>query len=57
MKINIIYNGKDNKLFFASDGHFGIGGLDLFVTELSLNEDKSTEITDTPPGRPDKVMF
>ena len=35
---------KDNKLFFASDGHFGIGGLDLFVTELSLNEDKSTEI-------------
>lgn len=25
---------KDNKLYFASDGHVGLGGLDIFVTEL-----------------------
>ena len=24
----------DNKLFFASDGHVGLGGLDVFVTEI-----------------------
>lgn len=27
-----------NALFFASDGHFGIGGLDIFVTNLSIVE-------------------
>ncbi len=26
---------EDNKLYFASDGHPGLGGLDVFVTELS----------------------
>lgn len=25
---------KDNKLYFASDGHVGLGGLDVFVSEL-----------------------
>lgn len=25
---------KDNKMYFASDGHPGLGGLDVFVTEL-----------------------
>lgn len=26
-----------NELFFASDGHYGLGGLDVFVTELDKN--------------------
>lgn len=26
---------EDGKLFFASDGHVGLGGLDIFVTQLS----------------------
>ncbi len=26
---------KDNELFFSSDGHFGMGGLDVFVTEIN----------------------
>jgi outer membrane protein OmpA-like peptidoglycan-associated protein len=26
---------SDNKLFYASDGHLGLGGLDMFVTQLS----------------------
>ena len=34
---------KDNKLFFASDGHVGLGGLDIFVTEMT---------TDGKPGDP-----
>jgi len=25
---------KDNKLYFASDGHVGLGGLDVFVSEI-----------------------
>ncbi|GHC57085.1 OmpA family protein [Ulvibacter litoralis] len=25
---------SDNKLYFASDGHVGLGGLDIFVTEI-----------------------
>lgn len=29
---------KDNKLYFASDGHVGLGGLDVFVTELKDSE-------------------
>ena len=27
------YISKDGKLYFSSSGHFGIGGLDLFVAE------------------------
>lgn len=27
----------DNKLYFASDGHIGLGGLDVFVSEISSN--------------------
>jgi tetratricopeptide (TPR) repeat protein len=26
--------GSDNRLYFASDGHVGLGGLDIFVTEI-----------------------
>lgn len=26
---------SDNKLFYATDGHIGLGGLDVFVTQLS----------------------
>lgn len=26
---------EDSKLFYATDGHLGLGGLDIFVTELS----------------------
>lgn len=33
---------KDNKLYFASDGHVGLGGLDVFVSELK--EDKIGEV-------------
>jgi len=28
---------KDNKLYFASDGHPGLGGLDVFVTDIDKN--------------------
>ncbi|MFM9988934.1 OmpA family protein [Flavobacterium sp.] len=28
---------SDNELYFASDGHQGLGGLDIFVTKLSKN--------------------
>ncbi|MDO6596584.1 OmpA family protein [Oceanihabitans sp. 2_MG-2023] len=28
---------KDNKLYFASDGHVGLGGLDVFVSEISTD--------------------
>ena len=28
---------KDNKLYFASDGHIGLGGLDVFVSDLKEN--------------------
>ena len=28
---------ENNKLFFASDGHVGLGGLDVFVTQLAEN--------------------
>lgn len=33
----------ENKLFFASDGHLGLGGLDVFVTEIE-NENFNNEI-------------
>lgn len=33
---------KDNKLYFASDGHVGLGGLDVFVSDLK--NDKIGEI-------------
>ncbi len=33
------YISKNNELFFSSDGHFGIGGLDVFVTKI--NSDKT----------------
>ncbi|QXP60780.1 OmpA family protein [Olleya sp. HaHaR_3_96] len=29
---------KDNKLYFASDGHVGLGGLDIFVSDLKDNK-------------------
>lgn len=29
---------KDNKIYFASDGHIGLGGLDVFVSELNDDE-------------------
>lgn len=29
---------KNNELFFASDGHPGLGGLDVFVTKLNQNQ-------------------
>lgn len=29
------YNGEENILFFSSEGHFGLGGLDVFVAKLS----------------------
>lgn len=28
---------SDNKLFYATDGHVGLGGLDVFVTELATD--------------------
>jgi outer membrane protein OmpA-like peptidoglycan-associated protein/tetratricopeptide (TPR) repeat protein len=31
------YIAQDNKLYFASDGHPGLGGLDVFVTDLLAN--------------------
>jgi hypothetical protein len=29
------YISPDNKMYFASDGHPGLGGLDVFVMDLS----------------------
>lgn len=31
------YVRKDGKLFFASDGHYGLGGLDIFMATLDSN--------------------
>ena len=39
---------QDNKLYFASDGHVGLGGLDVFVSEL--NDDKIGDVFNL--GRP-----
>jgi len=30
---------KSNELYFASDGHVGLGGLDVFVSQLGVNND------------------
>jgi outer membrane protein OmpA-like peptidoglycan-associated protein len=29
------YNSEENLLFFSSEGHFGLGGLDIYVAKLS----------------------
>lgn len=34
---------SDNRLYFASDGHVGLGGLDVFVTEIK-EDDKFGEV-------------
>lgn len=34
-----------NKLYFSSDGHVGLGGLDVFVTKLNENGSVTGEIT------------
>ena len=39
----------DEKLFFSSDGHLGLGGLDVFVTDLSKQIEIQTVIN---AGRP-----
>ncbi|WP_281847729.1 OmpA family protein [Olleya namhaensis] len=39
---------EDNKIYFASDGHVGLGGLDVFVSEL--NDDKIGDVFNL--GRP-----
>jgi outer membrane protein OmpA-like peptidoglycan-associated protein/tetratricopeptide (TPR) repeat protein len=36
------YIAQDNKLYFASDGHPGLGGLDVFVTDLLANTGSET---------------
>lgn len=36
------YIAQDNKLYFASDGHPGLGGLDVFVTDLLANTGSAT---------------
>ncbi|MDI5895449.1 OmpA family protein [Flavobacterium algoritolerans] len=33
---------QENKLYFASDGHPGLGGLDIFVVNLTVNSEKKT---------------
>lgn len=43
------YHSKNNLLFFSSDGHYGFGGLDVFVSRL----DKSGKAKDLiNPGEP-----
>ena len=36
-------------MFFSSDGHLGLGGLDVFVTDLSKKNENQTVIN---AGRP-----
>ncbi len=46
-KINTIgretfpFIASNNKLYFSSDGHFGLGGLDVFVTKINQKTQKS----------------
>ena len=43
---NFPFVSADNQLYFSSDGHLGLGGLDLF--SIDLNE--STQVTHLGPG-------
>ncbi len=43
---------QKDKLFFASDGHKGIGGLDIFVVEKSANEDENSWVDRKNIGKP-----
>ncbi|MEZ4878577.1 MAG: hypothetical protein R2801_00240 [Chitinophagales bacterium] len=38
------YVDKDNNLYFASDGHGGLGGLDIFRTKVDAKTDKVGKI-------------
>lgn len=40
----------ENKLYFASDGHVGLGGLDIFVTSLNEEQEEDNEILNV--GKP-----
>ncbi|MEM5540906.1 OmpA family protein [Olleya sp. AS48] len=44
---------KDNKLYFASDGHVGLGGLDVFVSELNEDQLGSVFNLGTPINGPE----
>lgn len=43
---------SENKLYFASDGHPGLGGLDVFVTELDSNGTKGVFNLGRPVNSP-----
>ena len=47
---NFPFISDKNKLYFSSDGHVGLGGLDVFVTKL--NEDGSVSGSVTNLGEP-----
>lgn len=38
------YISKNNKLYFASDGHLGLGGLDIFAVQLDENSSPVTNV-------------
>lgn len=40
----------ENKFYFASDGHVGLGGLDIFVTSLNEKQEENNEILNV--GKP-----
>jgi outer membrane protein OmpA-like peptidoglycan-associated protein/tetratricopeptide (TPR) repeat protein len=42
----------DNKLYFSSDGHFGLGGYDVFYIDLSIEKAKLLN-----PGKPFNSAF
>ncbi|PKV49931.1 outer membrane protein OmpA-like peptidoglycan-associated protein [Aquimarina sp. MAR_2010_214] len=44
------YVGADNELYFSSDGHMGLGGLDVYVTKINPQTDKEKLIVNI--GRP-----
>ncbi|MFP2996749.1 OmpA family protein [Spongiivirga sp. MCCC 1A20706] len=44
------YISMDNKLYFASDGHLGLGGLDVFTVQLDADSNPITNVVNV--GRP-----
>ncbi|WP_025665952.1 OmpA family protein [Aquimarina megaterium] len=42
--------GADNELYFSSDGHMGLGGLDVFVTKVNPQTDKEKLVVNV--GKP-----
>lgn len=47
-EVSPFIHANNKTLFFASDGHIGMGGLDLFMTELNANASNAPENLGSP---------